>query len=113
MCMGTGCRWKQNGNMQQEEALIFQCIHGADHIPETTKDASLLTSNHYVAIILTMETYMQEKWVLMNQTNTDYTIWLETFPNGHVVHTLLQLISSSMIFSQTMNIMPNHRILLS
>src|ERR1035437_2469681 len=110
MFMHTGCHSKQNGNTQQEEVSMFQCIHGADHIHVATKVASWPISNRYVVIILTMETYMQEKSVRMNQTNMDCTICPEMLLNGLAVHTLLQLISSSMIFSQTMNIMPHHRI---
>src|SRR5450759_3996927 len=107
----TDCRLRQNGNMLQEVVSIFQCIHGADHIPVTTKGASLLTSNHCAVTISTMVTYMLGKLDHTNQTSMDYMICPETLLNGHAVHTILQLTSSSTTCSQTMNIMQHHRIL--
>src|SRR5664279_2951343 len=111
MYMLTGSPWKLNGNTQQEADSTCRCTHGADHIHVTTKVASWPTSNRCEAIILTTETYMQGKSDPMNQMNMACMICQETFQNGHAVHTLRQLTSSSTICNQIMNIMPNPRIL--
>jgi sulfatase modifying factor 1 len=87
------------------------CTHGADHIPVTTKVASLPTSNHCEEIILMMETCMQEKLHHIHLTNMVYMIWQGTYPNGHVALTIHQLISSSTTCSQIMSIMQHRRIL--
>src|ERR1035437_7487861 len=103
----TDYPWKPNGNTLQEEVSIFQCIHGEVLIHVTTKVVSWLISNPYAVITSTMVMYMQGKLAHTNQTNMDCMICRGTFPSGHVVHTILQLIFFSTTFSQIMNIMQN------
>lgn len=72
--MITVCLQKPNGNGQPEVVMISTPIHGVVLTPETIKDVSLETTNHFGEIIPTMVEQHQLLLPITRQTTGVYMI---------------------------------------